>query len=127
VQLDNAIPVRGQRVPPDRAPADLPVVVDLAMSLRACLDGQLVGLYLCGSAVSGDFDVNASDLDVIAVTTCHAGDLDLRRIGKALARIERRHPAWAGRIEVAHVGKGTLQSSATEDPSSWSALASPST
>jgi len=44
------------------------------------------------------------------VTGCPADDLDLDRIDDALTRLQRLDPAWVGRIEIVHVGEGTLRS-----------------
>ena len=38
-------------------------------SIRGVLGERLVGLYLYGSLVTGDFDYDISDLDLLAATT----------------------------------------------------------
>lgn len=77
----------------------------LASRLRAVLGDDLVGLYLYGSLVSGGLDPGVSDLDLVAVTTPAAGDLDLPALERLHVGLVRGHPAWADRIEVVYVGR----------------------
>lgn len=71
-------------VPPDM------VLSDLREAWRRALAGRLLGLYLHGSLVAGDFAVNRSDLD-------------------------RRHPQWAGRIEVEYVSLDAVRADPGRD------------
>ncbi|MBO4142598.1 DUF4111 domain-containing protein [Micromonospora tulbaghiae] len=83
-------------------PAD-PVLSDLRDAWHRALAGRLLGLYLHGSLVAGDFAANRSDLDLLAVL---AGDPDEKLIDVLAglhADLDRRHPQWAGRIEVEYV------------------------
>jgi predicted nucleotidyltransferase len=92
------------------APAKSAVVDDLVTGLRAALGDQLVGIYLYGSAVVGGFDNDISDLDLVAVTTVDASQLDLANVGRVHDDIVRLHPMWKDRIEVVYVGESTLRS-----------------
>jgi predicted nucleotidyltransferase len=68
----------------------------------------LVGLYLCGSLATADFDEHVSDIDLLAVlSTDISSDL--------AALLERMHddvasanPSWRGRIEVVYVSASGL-------------------
>jgi Aminoglycoside adenylyltransferase, C-terminal domain/Nucleotidyltransferase domain len=93
------------RTIPDPIASILPPLVD---DLRSTLDGDLVGVYLYGSAISGGFEPNASDLDLVIVTERDAGDLDLGVLDAIHARLAAREPAWAHRLDLAYVGRATL-------------------
>src|SRR5512145_2260122 len=73
---------------------------ELLAGIQAVLGDNLVGLYLYGSLVWGDFDHAISDIDLLAAL---ASDLDERE-GEAIkqmhAALARRFPAWDDRIEV---------------------------
>lgn len=64
------------------------------------LGDELVGLYLYGSLVSGDFDPVRSDIDLIAAVTTQREVAALARFHAAFAR---SHPVWGERIELAYV------------------------
>ena len=93
-------------------PWDSPVG-DVATSIRdAIIDtvgASLVGLYVYGSLIGGDFDPDVSDIDFVAVLTNDPSD----ELGGALKEMHdalaRNHPQWAGRIEVVYVCAGRLK------------------
>ena len=41
---------------------------EISSEMQSVLGGQLTGLYLYGSLVWGDFDLEISDIDLLAVT-----------------------------------------------------------
>ena len=84
-------------VPPDT------VLSDLREAWRRTLADSLLGLYLHGSLVAGDFDVNRSDLDLLAVLARDPDEKLLGVLAELHADLDRRHPLWAGRIEVEYV------------------------
>lgn len=47
------------------------LVIDAVDGLRTALDADLIGTYLFGSIVTGDFDAALSDIDLVTVT--HSG------------------------------------------------------
>jgi Domain of unknown function (DUF4111)/Nucleotidyltransferase domain len=85
------------------------VIADLVASLRGVLADDLVGLYVYGSLVTGGFDPQVSDLDLVAVTNRDARDLDLLALGRMHDQLIRLHPAWNDRIEIAYVGIDTVR------------------
>lgn len=82
------------------------VLTDLRDLWVASLGGRLRGLYLHGSLVAGDFAEQRSDLDVLAVLSADPDAELLRTLGRLHADLDRRHPRWAGRVEVEYVSAG---------------------
>ncbi|MER7072088.1 GNAT family N-acetyltransferase [Terrabacter sp. NPDC000476] len=111
----------GRRVVMRRGVGPWSALGDLASGLAAALGTHLLGLWAHGSLVGGDFDPARSDLDVLAVVARAPDAAVLEAVTPALAVVERRHPAWRGRIEVETVGLPTLRAAAegvgaTEEP-----------
>jgi predicted nucleotidyltransferase len=86
------------------------ILDELKGDLLRTLGGELVGLSIYGSLVSGGFDPGVSDLDLIAITETPPEDLDLRAIEVMHAAFAERHPAWADRIEVVYVAREAVAS-----------------
>ena len=85
----------------------------LLARIRDDIDDQfghtLVGLYLYGSLVSGDFVIGISDLDLLAVTTRDLHDDDVAPLESLHEAIVADHPEWADRIEVAYLSAQGLK------------------
>jgi predicted nucleotidyltransferase len=64
---------------------------------------SLVGLYVYGSLVTGDFDKDRSDIDLLAVVDSDVDGDTFDRLDRMHARFVEDHPAWEDRIEVAYV------------------------
>jgi Domain of unknown function (DUF4111)/Nucleotidyltransferase domain len=85
-------------------------------ALLGCLTGEirqnsndsLVGLYVYGSLVTGDFDKDRSDIDLLAVVDSDIEDETFDRLDGMHARFVEDHPAWEDRIEVAYVSAPEL-------------------
>jgi len=72
------------------------------------LGRRLLGLYLTGSLVTGDFDERVSDIDLVAVLPDEPRAEDLARLGVMHDRIAREHPEWDDRVEVIYIGADAL-------------------
>ena len=85
------------------------LLADLLNRMRQTLGHKLVGLYLYGSLVWGDFDSDISDIDLLALTE---GDLDLEEFGR-LDKMHRAflqdYPRWDDRLEIAYYSVRGLQ------------------
>jgi hypothetical protein len=90
------------------APAVRALVSDLTSGVATALGDHLVGLYLYGSLVTGDFDEQISDVDLLAVTRAHLDDERFRRLDAVHRGVEQRHPTWTDRIEVTYLAAATL-------------------
>ena len=72
----------------------------LLARIREVLGDKLVGLYLYGSLVMGDFDMEASDIDLLAALTSDVTETEFERLQAMHDAIAREHPPWENRIEV---------------------------
>jgi aminoglycoside adenylyltransferase-like protein/nucleotidyltransferase-like protein len=85
-----------------------PILDEIASGLRETLGDELVGLYLTGSAVTGDFEPGVSDLDLVVVLGRDPAELDLDGLSAVYAKVATAHGDWVDRIEAVHVGRATL-------------------
>jgi hypothetical protein len=90
-------------------PAIQPLLTVVTHELPLQLGDTLVGIYLYGSAVWGDFDDDISDIDLLVVLTCDI-DADLfARLDTWHQALAAQFPAWAERIEIAYISTTALQ------------------
>jgi len=87
-------------------PAD--VLADATVTLAEALGPTLLGLYVHGSWVAGDFALERSDLDLLAVLAGQPDEQVLDALGDAHEGLDARHPTWRGRLEVEYVGVDTV-------------------
>lgn len=78
----------------------LDVVVKLVARIRSVLGERLVGVYLYGSLVWGDFDVEVSDIDLLAATDGVVDERELGELEGMHREIAGEWPDWDNRIEV---------------------------
>jgi predicted nucleotidyltransferase len=86
----------------------------LLEGMRRILGRRLLGVYLYGSLVTGDFDRDASDIDLLAVTSGEMDDRDFRLLDKLHQEVEEVHPFWKERLEIAYLSAGALQTFKTK-------------
>jgi predicted nucleotidyltransferase len=84
------------------------VLAQLVRQLQTVLGPALVGVYLYGSRVWGDFDPTVSDLDLLAVTTSDIDDAQFAALHTMHAGLAAQYPAWDNRIEVAYLSTRAL-------------------
>ncbi len=87
---------------------------DLLSQMQTCLGDTLIGLYLYGSLVTGDFDTESSDIDLAAALT---DDLDAAQFAALNAMQDdfvRTNTAWEHRIEIAYVSRHALKTFKTQ-------------
>lgn len=73
------------------------------------LGAKLVGLYLYGSLVTGEFDLALSDIDLAAVVAADLDEAELARLERMHAAIARDNPRWDDRIEVGYISTALLR------------------
>jgi hypothetical protein len=92
------------------------LLADLISRMQSILGGRLVGLYLYGSLVWGDFDHDTSDIDLLAALT---SDMDAQEAAALKAMhddIAHDYKQWDNRIEVQYLsllGLKTFRSQST--------------
>ena len=90
------------------------VLSDLREAWSSTLGGRLLALYVHGSLVAGDFAADRSDLDLLAVLDADPDERLLGSLAGLHARLDRRHPRWAGRIEVEYVSLQAIRDAAQD-------------
>lgn len=76
--------------------------------IRRILDKNLVGVYLYGSLVTGDFDRDISDIDLLAVTSADIEDREFAQLEKMHNDCVRNNREWEDRIEIAYLSAAVL-------------------
>lgn len=90
------------------------LLTTLLARMQHVLGARLVGLYLYGSLVSGDFDPATSDLDLLAALSADLDDPDVEQLRAMHAAFAEQHPAWRDRIEVHYLSLAALRTFKTE-------------
>lgn len=81
----------------------------LTRELPARLPANLVGLYLRGSLVTGDFRPASSDLDLLAVTYQRVSETEFARLLDLHNAIAQSDHPFAQRIEIAYIDRPALR------------------
>lgn len=81
----------------------------LLAQIHAILGKKLVGLYLNGSLVVGDFDENISDIDLIAALASDADDGEFAALQRMHEDFVQEDKAWDNKIEVSYISLAALQ------------------
>lgn len=95
-------------------PAIQPLLTVVTHELPLQLGDTLVGIYIYGSAVWGDFDEDISDIDLLVVLTHDVGDDLFAKLDVWHQDVEARFLEWAGRIEIAYISTTALQTFRTQ-------------
>ena len=74
----------------------------LLTRMQGVLGDKLIGLYLYGSLVTGDFDDHLSDIDLLAAIASELTPAEADAIIQMHAGIVRESAQWDNRIEVAY-------------------------
>lgn len=82
---------------------------ELLDRIQHILGAKLIGLYLYGSLVTGDFDHGISDIDLLAATSADVAGQDFDRLQRMHQDFAAEHTAWNDRIEVAYVSVDALR------------------
>jgi hypothetical protein len=81
----------------------------LLSSMQKILGQKLVGLYLYGSLVIGDFDPTISDIDLVAALASDLDDKEFEALHKMHVDFAHQHKEWDDRIEVCYISLAALQ------------------
>lgn len=91
------------------------ILTKLVELVAQTLDQELIGIYLYGSAVHGDFDEEFSDIDLLIVTKCSVDALDFNALTKLHDKFDTFYPKWSDRIDLAYLSLGSLKSFQSKD------------
>jgi predicted nucleotidyltransferase len=106
----NGPDLRASGLPDARRPEVEEVLRRLTGDVERHLGESLIGLYLYGSLLTGDFDADRSDVDVLALLSEDVSEQTTERLREMHANLVRDHPAWNDRIEVDYVSVEALTS-----------------
>ncbi|MDQ5867841.1 MAG: nucleotidyltransferase domain-containing protein, partial [Chloroflexota bacterium] len=85
------------------------LLADLREGIRRILAGRLVGVYLYGSLVTGDFDMGASDIDLLAVTSSDIDSSEFEQLDRMHLDFISRNKEWEHRLEIAYLSVDALK------------------
>lgn len=86
------------------------LIAVLFARLQSLLGSKLVGLYLEGSLVLGDFDPKTSDIDLLAAVSGEIDDAEYAALEEMHANLVKEYPQWDDRVEVCYISVEGLQS-----------------
>jgi predicted nucleotidyltransferase len=86
-----------------------PLIEELASNIRLIIGEKLLGLYLHGSLVWGDFDPQSSDIDLWAALTSIINDLEFEQLKQMHKDFALLHNQWDDRVEVCYISVDALK------------------
>ena len=82
---------------------------ELLISIRKILGKKLVGLYLYGSLVWGDFDYDTSDIDLLAALISDLSLKEFSALEEMHEGFSKKYKNWNDRIEVQYLSSHGLK------------------
>lgn len=86
------------------------VIQLLLLQIKEILGEKLVGFYLGGSLVLGDFDHDVSDIDLVSALSTDMNDEEFEALRKMHTNFAQQHREWEDRIEVCYITTAALAS-----------------
>ena len=86
------------------------IIERILSSLQSILGKKLVGFYLYGSLVIGDFDPHVSDIDLVAALASDIDEQEFAELQEMHNDLTRQHTEWDNRIEVCYISLAALNS-----------------
>ena len=90
------------------------LLVRLVSGQTQALGDDLVGVYLFGSCVTGDFDPRISDVDTVVALRADLTATQLAALERLHRDIVEEMPGWEDRIEVVYLARRALEDFRTE-------------
>jgi hypothetical protein len=90
------------------------LLAGLVTQLQSSLVDKLVGVYLYGSLVMGDFDEETSDIDLLVALTDDLTQADFDALDALHKQFAVNNPRWEGRLEIAYLSLNALQTFKTQ-------------
>ncbi len=82
---------------------------NLLSQLQHVLEKKLIGLYLYGSLVLGDFDPTISDIDLVAALSSDIDEKEFEALQKMHTALATTRKEWDDRIEVCYISVTALK------------------
>jgi predicted nucleotidyltransferase len=86
----------------------------LLARLQRVLGQKLVGLYLYGSLVTGDFDDDTSDIDLLAAVSTDLDEAAFQALDRMQGDLLAAYPRWENRLEIAYYSLHGLKTFKTQ-------------
>lgn len=86
----------------------------LLRGMQAILGERLVGLYLFGSLVMGDFDTDTSDIDLLAAIQSDLTEIEFEALDKLHQAVVAADNQWDNRLEIDYFSLHGLRTFRTE-------------
>ncbi len=87
----------------------------LLLQLKAILGDRLIGVYLFGSLVWGDFEYGSSDIDLLVVTSSNITHNEFDKLDEMQKELAKTYShAKEGMIEIAYMSEDALQTFKTK-------------
>lgn len=99
---------------PNLDPQIYAVIETLLTQMQLILGDKLVGLYLYGSLVTGDFDPTISDIDLLAALASDLSPVEFDTLDAMHHDFIAQHPQWDSRLEIAYLSLHGLKTFRTE-------------
>ena len=93
------------------------MLTKLLDGIRQTLGAKLVGLYLDGSLVIGDYDPQISDIDLVAAVSSHIDDSEFANLLRFHTEFVTNNPEWDERVEVCYITVDALSKVKSETSS----------
>lgn len=90
------------------------LINQLSNSIKTIFASELVGIYVFGSLVVGDFDPIRSDFDLLVIVSEDISPRQLDNLKIMHASFVKRHPEWDDRVEVTYVPLKGMQNFKTQ-------------
>ena len=94
---------------PTKYPEINNILQELLFRMQEELGDKLIGLYLYGSLVWGDFDYDISDIDLVAVLSSDITEKEVSSLDKMHKLFVSDYKEWRDRIEVQYVSIDALK------------------
>ncbi|MCY3796177.1 MAG: DUF4111 domain-containing protein [Chloroflexi bacterium] len=98
-----------QSLPPGERSLVQALLSQLSAGLKRILREQIVGIYLYGSIVTGDFDIEISDIDLVVVLRQELDEERFTALQRFHAAVVGENPAWEDRLELAYISAAGLR------------------
>jgi len=90
--------------------ADINDLLDIILSrIQTILGDRLIGLYLFGSLVTGDFDYESSDIDLVAAISTDLSEDEFESLRIMHTDIMLNNNKWNDRIEIGYISVKNLK------------------